>query len=103
MKKIKHIYTRSMLALAVIVAASCSIDEYNPSNANADEVWSTPEGFVTAVNGAYSELRSWYGKEDGIFMSETGTDLWINEPKNSGYARQLTKYDGLSAADGNPN
>jgi len=103
MKKIRRIYTRSMLALAVIGAASCSIDEYNPSNANADEVWATPEGFVTAVNGAYSELRSWYGKEDGIFMSETGTDLWFNEPKNLTYARQLTKYEGLSAADGNPN
>lgn len=88
--------------LLAALAVSCNkLDEYNPSNANADETWSTPEGFITAVNAAYSEQRSWYGKEDGVFMSEAGTDLWYNRDKNT-YARQLTQYDGLTAADGNP-
>ncbi|TXK49023.1 RagB/SusD family nutrient uptake outer membrane protein [Pontibacter qinzhouensis] len=81
---------------------SCDLDEYNPSGATADEIWSTPEGFVTNVNAAYSEQRSWYGKEDGIFMSETGTDLWFNRDKNT-YAGQLTQYAGLNSLQGNPN
>jgi starch-binding outer membrane protein, SusD/RagB family len=104
MNSFKHI-TRPLLAVLVItVVYSCTkkLEEYNPSNATADAAWSTPEGFITAVNAAYSEQRSWYGKEDGIFMGEAGTDLWYNRDRNT-YARQLTQYDGLSAADGNPN
>lgn len=96
-------YTLPLAFLLVLGAASCNkLDEYNPSGATADAAWITPEGFQTVVNGAYNEQRAWYGKEDGIFMSESGTDLWFNRDKN-GYGRQLTKYEGLSAADGNPN
>lgn len=104
MKSVKHILSTSIVLLIITTISSCSkkLDEYNPSNATADATWSTPEGFITAVNAAYSEQRSWYGKEDGFFMSEAGTDLWFNRDKNT-YARQLTKYDGLTAADGNPN
>ncbi|WP_255474106.1 RagB/SusD family nutrient uptake outer membrane protein [Pontibacter qinzhouensis] len=91
-----------MAAAFVVGLTSCDLDEYNPSGATADEIWSTPEGFVTNVNAAYSEQRSWYGKEDGIFMSETGTDLWFNRDKNT-YAGQLTQYAGLNSLQGNPN
>ncbi len=100
MKSLQYVLTCS---LAVMLAgSSCTkLDEYNPSNATADATWSTPEGYITAVNAAYSEQRSWYGKEDGVFMGESGTDLWYNRDKNT-YARQLTQYDGLTAADGNP-
>lgn len=91
----------TILVMATVVSSCNKLDEYNPSNATADATWSTPEGFVTAVNAAYSEQRSWYGKEDGFFMSEAGTDLWYNRDKNT-YARQMTQYDGLTPADGNP-
>lgn len=89
-------------ALAAGLGACNKLEEYNPSNATAEAAWITPEGFITVVNAAYAEQRAWYGKEDGIFMSESGTDLWYNRDKNT-YGRQLTQYDGLSAADGNPN
>jgi starch-binding outer membrane protein, SusD/RagB family len=102
MKKIKYKILCGLSTVFLAGVTSCQLDEYNPSGATAEQVWNTPEGFVTAVNAAYSEQRSWYGKEDGVFMSEAGTDLWFNRDKN-GYARQLTQYDGLSAADGNPN
>lgn len=103
MNSFKYI-TRPMLAvlvMAVVYSCTKKLEEYNPSNATADAAWSTPEGYITAVNAAYSEQRSWYGKEDGIFMGESGTDLWYNRDKNT-YARQVTQYDGLTAADGNP-
>ncbi|WP_375436960.1 RagB/SusD family nutrient uptake outer membrane protein [uncultured Hymenobacter sp.] len=90
------------LALTLGFGACNDLEEYNPSNASADTVWSTPEGFVTAVNAAYSEQRSWYGKEDGEFMSESGTDLWFNRDRNT-YAGQITQYAGLTPLQGNPN
>ncbi len=89
-------------ALAIGSFACNDLEEYNPSGATADAVWSTPEGFLTVVNASYSDLRQFYGKEDGIFMFESGTDLWINE-NLGGYARQITKYEGLTPLDGNPN
>jgi hypothetical protein len=99
--------TPKLLGRVAIVGAlglgACNdLDEFNPSNATADNVWSTPEGFVTVVNAAYSEQRNWYGKEDGVFMSESGTDLWFNERKGT-YAQQLTQYSGLTSSQGNPN
>ncbi|MDB5193646.1 MAG: hypothetical protein JWQ96_3209 [Segetibacter sp.] len=103
MKSFKYILSAGIILSLVTSFSSCTkkLDEYNPSYATADATWSTPEGFITAVNAAYSEQRSWYGKEDGFFMSEAGTDLWYNRDKNT-YARQLTQYDGITAADGNP-
>lgn len=104
MKEVKNIFLYGALVSLLAGTTSCKkqLNEYNPSGTTADAAWTTPEGFITAVNAAYSEQRSWYGKEDGFFMSEAGTDLWFNRDKNT-YARQLTKYDGLSAQDGNPN
>src|SRR5687767_7999285 len=103
MKSRNTILTCCMIALMLAGFNSCTkkLDEYNPSNATADAAWSTPEGFITAINAAYSEQRSWYGKEDQMFLGETGTDLWYNRDKNT-YARQMTQYDGLTPADGNP-
>jgi hypothetical protein len=102
MKSIKSISLRALMMVALVSAFSCDLDEYNPSNPTADEIWSTPQGFVTVVNAAYSEQRSWYGKDDGLFMSEAGTDLWYNSDKGT-FGRQLSQYDGLSPGDGNPN
>jgi hypothetical protein len=100
--KTKRYLRLSCLAASIALTISCNkLDEYNPSGATADAVWSTPEGFVTNVNAAYSEQRAWYGKEDGIFMSESGTDLWFNRDKNT-YAAQLTQYAGLTPLQGNP-
>ncbi len=82
---------------------SCNdLEEYNPGGTTADAIWSTPEGFVTLVNATYSDQREIFGKADGMFMLESGTDLWFNERKQ-GYADQITQYNGLTPADGNPN
>lgn len=93
----------SSIALFSATMTSCEkqLNEYNPGGSTAEEIWTSPQGFVTAVNAAYVVQREWYGKEDGIFMGETGTDLWFNREKNT-YARQNTKYEGLSPVDGNP-
>ncbi|WP_316735813.1 RagB/SusD family nutrient uptake outer membrane protein [Pedobacter aquatilis] len=93
----KNILLFATLFSACLVSCEKRLDEVNPGGATADATWTTPQGFVTAVNGAYQEQRAWYGKEDGLLVSEGGTDLWFNANK-ANYANQLTRYEGLSGA-----
>jgi len=95
MKRFKNTMVRGLAALAFVGMASCSLDEYNPSGSPPDQIWSTPEGFVTAVNASYSDLRNWYGKDIGTIMAEGGSDIWFNRSKN--YAPQLSNYANLSS------
>ncbi|RYG10084.1 MAG: RagB/SusD family nutrient uptake outer membrane protein, partial [Chitinophagaceae bacterium] len=87
----------TIVIIASFTACNKRLDEVNPGGATADATWTTPQGFVTAVNGAYQEQRAWYGKEDGLLNSESGTDLWFNANK-ANYANQVTRYIGLSGA-----
>jgi len=87
-------------AAAVLIAAglpSCSkqLNEVNPSNTTAEATWTTPQGYVAAVNAAYYDTHEWYGIEDGLLMSEGGTDLWFNATK-ANYANQLTRYEAFT-------
>lgn len=95
----RNLYKIAGVSIIAVSLLSCSkrLDEYNPGGATADATWTTPEGFVTAVNGAYQEQRAYYGKEDGSLISEGGTDLWFTANKIS-YANQVTKYIGLTPA-----
>ncbi|UCH13594.1 MAG: RagB/SusD family nutrient uptake outer membrane protein [Bacteroidales bacterium] len=102
MKNIKYIIQSCMTVLFIASMSSCEIEEYNPSGVTADAIWSTPEGFQTLVNIAYSDQRTWYGKTDGLFMSETGTDLWFNKEKD-GWAKEISKYEDFTPSTGNPN
>jgi starch-binding outer membrane protein, SusD/RagB family len=91
------------IAAAVTAISSCrKLDEYNPSGATAEAVFTTPEGMLTLINGAYSDQRNFYGKEDAILMTEGGTDLWFNQNKAS-YANQLTRYENFTPASSGTN
>jgi starch-binding outer membrane protein, SusD/RagB family len=74
-------YKLSML-VPVMICMLCSckkrLEEYNPGGLTAESVYTTPEGFETLVNAAYSYQRWWYGKEEGYNMSEVGTDIWTS-------------------------
>jgi hypothetical protein len=97
MKHIKYISV-IITAFLVIDLSSCKkLDEFNPSGSTAEAVWTTPEGFVTAVNAAYADQRNFYGKEDGILMTEGGTDIWFNANK-ANFANQLTRYEAFTSA-----
>ncbi|QNL52247.1 RagB/SusD family nutrient uptake outer membrane protein [Olivibacter sp. SDN3] len=94
MKKVQYFYL-SAISLCFLTS-SCNLDEVNPSGSTADAIWTSPEGFITAVNGAYVFQRSsLYQKEDGIFAFETGTDLWLPDA-NSDRSAQITKYASLT-------
>lgn len=78
----------------------CSLEEHNPGGATADVVFSTENGINALVNSAYVNFASqFYGREDILMLTEGGTDLWINIA-NSGYGRQMTKYEELVATTG---
>lgn len=100
----KHKYFRKygLLVAVGFITFSCDLSEVNPSGTTADAIWSTPQGFETLVNASYSDQRQLYGKVDGPFVFETGTDLWFNKQKD-GYAKELSKYENFTPATGNPN
>ncbi|PWK27670.1 putative outer membrane starch-binding protein [Arcicella aurantiaca] len=87
------------IGLLTISCFSCNdvLTEYNPSGLTAESVYSTPEGFETLVNAAYSYQRWWYGKEEGYNIAETGTDIWTS---GSGEVyRDLTQYLNLQGSN----
>ena len=101
MKKFKYIAYTAVGLFAATISSCNKLEEYNPGGATADAAYTTPQGFLTLVNAAYGETRYMYGKEDYLFLGESGTDIWINE-NNGTYAQQLTKYNSLTPSNGNP-
>ncbi|HYD51798.1 MAG TPA: RagB/SusD family nutrient uptake outer membrane protein [Gemmatimonadaceae bacterium] len=85
----------AMLLTAALGGCRFDITEYNPSGITAETVFTTPEGFETLVNAAYSYTRWWYGKEEGYNIAEMGTDLWMSG--NGDVHPTLTSYQNLNA------
>lgn len=87
-----------LLSLCTLFACKDVLEEYNPSGLTAETVYTTPEGFETLVNAAYTYQRWWYGKEEGYNIAETGTDIWTS---GSGEVyRDLTQYLNLQGSNG---
>lgn len=63
--------------LVTTVGCKKQLLEENPSGLTSQLVFTTPEGFESLVNAAYSYTRAWYGKEEGYNLTEMGTDLWL--------------------------
>jgi hypothetical protein len=100
MKKLKYIpIAAALFSAATMSSCNKQLEEYNPAGSTADAVWSTPAGFLTAVNAAYYEQRYWYGKEDGSMLAEAGTDIWFATGKGT-YAKELFKYEAYTSAQG---
>lgn len=95
-----YIYKGLIVLTGFMLTISCkkSLEEYNPSGITAESVFTTPEGFETLVNAAYSYQRWWYGKEEGFSLSEMGTDLWMSGAGD--VTTDLTQYVNLQATNG---
>ena len=72
----KIILTLSVLAL-LFTSQSCKdvLDEVVVSGIGNDYI-NTPKGFQDAVNAAYSSLRNYYGTQQGLTLTEYGTDIY---------------------------
>jgi len=95
----QYIYKGLILIAALTSTISCkkALEEKNPSGTTAENVFSTPEGFETLVNAAYSYQRWWYGKEEGYSMSEMGTDIWTSGAGD--VTTDLTQYINLQGTN----
>ncbi|MET3879541.1 RagB/SusD family nutrient uptake outer membrane protein [Chitinophaga sp. OAE865] len=88
-----------ILCIAAGSLAGCNkqLEEYNPGGTTTDAVYSTPEGFETLVNAAYTYNRWWYGKEEGYSISEMGTDIWTSGTGDK--YPDMTNYNNLQASN----
>ncbi|WP_090883993.1 RagB/SusD family nutrient uptake outer membrane protein [Pedobacter rhizosphaerae] len=95
----KYIYSGVIFISLLAMICSCkkSLEEYNPSGITAESVFSSPEGFETLVNAAYSYQRWWYGKEEGFSIAEMGTDLWMSGAGDA--YTDLSQYLNLQATN----
>ena len=102
MKNIRHLsYAAAVILITSATACNKQLKEDNPHDAIPSSQYSTPAGFTSLVNMAYQDLHQIYGIEDGMFLCESGTDLWFNDAKG-GYASQITQYASLASAQGQP-
>lgn len=87
------------IALAVIATVGCKkqLEEQNPSGLTGEVAYTTPEGFESLVNAAYSYTRAWYGKEEGYNLTEMGTDLWL--PGVDNRRLDLMLYNNLQGSE----
>ena len=88
-----------LLAVLMLTLFACDnvLDEYNPSGLTSETVFTTPEGFETLVNAAYTYQRWWYGKEEAYNIAETGTDIWTSGAGE--VYRDLTQYLNLQGSN----
>jgi hypothetical protein len=88
----KRIVAMGLMAL-MLAGQSCkdTLDEEIISGIGNDYI-NTPKGFEDAVKSAYSSLRFYYGTQQGITMSEFGTDIYATGA-DGGY-KGFHFYDG---------
>lgn len=96
--KYKAILFSTILLATSLTSCKKMLDEENLSGITDETLYTTPKGFETLVNAAYSYQRWWYGKERGFNMGETGTDLWTNGAGD--VYPDLTTYQNLQATNG---
>src|ERR1035437_847849 len=98
MKKLIYTWILGLFGLMVLIT-SCNkkLEEFNPSGLTASTVVTKAAGFETLVDAAYSYDRFWYGKEEGISLSEMGTDIWTSG--SGDVYPQLTQYNNLQGAN----
>lgn len=91
MRRLLTAFVFCVCSTAFIV--SCDLTEYNPGGATSETVFTSPEGFESLVNAAYSYSRWWYGKEEGYAAGEMGTDLWTSGAGDEN--PNFTRYESL--------
>jgi len=83
--------------MAIFSSCENELVEYNPSGLTPSTVYTKAVGFETMVNAAYSYTRFWYGKEEGLGLSEMGTDIWTSGSSDN--FPQVTLYNNLQGSN----
>jgi hypothetical protein len=76
MKKLPYIY---FICFSLVVSSCEDLLTEDPvSLATAEGYYTTEKGIQDGLNAAYTTLRSFYGQQDGFFLTVTGTDIFTN-------------------------
>ena len=82
LKKMNRIYLRnsfrilSILALLLVSESCKDVLEEKVISAIGNDYVNTPKGFEDASKAAYASLRTFYGPERGLTLTEYGTDIY---------------------------
>src|SRR5213592_1109395 len=85
----------SGLALVTGVAAACVDLDEQLVGVVTTTYFSTPAGLEAAVNGAYGQLRQFFGREQFFAVTEFGTDLTTHGDQG-GYQSENTYAAGVN-------
>src|SRR5690606_9677472 len=74
----KKIFYSILVPVLLLGSVSCEsfLDEENKSGLTSEAYYKTLVGIESLVNSTYTPMRFWYGKENGIALTETGTDIF---------------------------
>ncbi|MDO9554476.1 RagB/SusD family nutrient uptake outer membrane protein [Rhodonellum sp.] len=103
MKKSTALYKiMGLLLLSTIFSCESFLEEDNKTGLTADAYYATAEGMEALVNSCYTPMRFWYGKENGIALTETGTDIFTrgNGMENPPVALYNSDLQGANAPIG---
>ena len=91
----KHMRILQAVALALVASAvSCvSIDEKLVTGVSS-QYYSTPDGLNSALVASYAQLRSFYGKEQLLSLTQVGTDTWQAGDQSGSNNQHFDAYDG---------
>nr|WP_233173556.1 RagB/SusD family nutrient uptake outer membrane protein [Pedobacter sp. ASV19] len=95
----QYMYKGLIVLAGLAISSSCkkALEEKSLTEMTPGSVYSTPAGFETLVNAAYSYQRWWYGKEEGYSLSEMGTDIWASGAGD--VTKDLTNYINLQGTN----
>lgn len=100
----KRIHKTICMISFLIFNFSCEdvLTEDPVSLATADSHYSTAKGIEDGLKAAYSPLRRFYGRQEGFFLTVTGTDIFTNgfggvanAPDINNYSANLLGTNGM--------
>jgi hypothetical protein len=106
MKKNRYILITALVFTLGMSSCASYLDEDNKAGQTADLGYATASGIQGLVGSCYSFARGWYGKEPGLGLSETGTDLFYyghdNQQKSlNSYNITAVSLDNTNVTDNN--
>jgi hypothetical protein len=89
----RHLLGIASLGLLASVASCVDLDEKLITGVSS-EYYSTADGLNSAVIASYAQLRSFYGREQLISLTQAGTDSWSDADQAGSNNREFGAYNG---------
>lgn len=83
----------STLGVVAGLAGCVDLDEKLITGVSS-QYYSTPDGLNAAVVASYSQLRSFYGREQLLSLTQVGTDTWMAADQSASNNKDFDSYGG---------